>query len=105
MCDWTWFSWQVDYAPSYRVGGNGLDDHRTLKKRTKKSGLSGYTNWRDAEPLSTNDGIGLGGLDDYLLGSDMEIEQEEQGDDIEGGDEDDLRLYASSNQVYSTIKT
>ena len=93
VCDWTWCSWQVDYAPSYRVGGNSLDDHRTLTKRTKKSGLSGYTNWRDAEPLSTNDGLGLGGLDDYLLGPEMDIEEEAE-DDIEGVDEDDLRLYA-----------
>ena len=87
----------MDYAPSYRVGGNGLDEHRTLKKRTKKSDLSGYTNWRDAEPLS-NDGLGLGGLDDYLLGPETDNEEEEQEDDVEDEDEDDLRLYAPSNQ-------
>ena len=67
---------QVDYAPSYRVG-NGLDDHRKMKKRKKESNPSGYTSWKDAEPLSTDDGLGLGGLDDYLIGQDIEEDYED----------------------------
>ncbi len=79
----------MDYTPSYRVD-SGFDDHRRRKKRKKESRLSGYTSWKDAEPLSIDDGLGLGGLDDYLLGRDIE---EEDQDNID--DEDDLTLYHS----------
>lgn len=75
----------MDYAPSYRVGSS-LDDHRKRKKRKKESRLSGYTSWKDAEPLSIDDGLGLGALDDYLVGQDIEEDGE---DDI---DDDELKL-------------
>jgi hypothetical protein len=76
----------VDYAPSYRVG-NSLDDHRRTKGHKKESKLSGYTSWKDAEPLSTDDGLGLGDLDDYLLDQDIEEDDEDVIDD-----EDELTL-------------
>jgi hypothetical protein len=90
--DWSSFD-SVDYAPSYRVGG--LDSQKKKKKKKKKkTKASSYTSWRDAEPLSLDDGLGLGGLDDYLLGDDDDDEQEgEEDEEDEVDDEDDLRLY------------
>lgn len=73
-----------------------MDDHRKRKKTKKKPGPSGFTSWRDAEPLSTDDDI-LGGLDDYLLGQEPDVEQDD-GDEVD--DEDDLRLYGYADADY-----
>lgn len=77
-----------------------MDDHRKGKKANKKHGVSGFTSWRDAEPLSTDVSIDddiLGGLDDYLLGQEPDVEQE---DDNEVDDEDDMRLYGYADADY-----
>ena len=63
-----------------------MGDH--TKRTSKNSRFSGYTSWKDAEPLASDDRIGLTPLDDYLLEQDLDTA--EQADETD--DEDDLRL-------------